>query len=547
MLGISAGAEQKNINDFCSAVDYIKYLFTDIKGWICRSQINPTYRQEMYRYNGLLGAGFNENNVYMSMNTFYKNERTVQCLKRLNALYVDIDCYKFGLDKQSVMTRLEEDYYEKVIPYPTFVIDSGRGLYLIWKLRNEDRNALPRWTRVEKYLTDILQEFGADPACKDAARILRVPFSINTKSGTKVDILQFFDVTYKIRDIELEYNITYPKKDYKRADGEKTHPYNTATEPMRRYASDLASKLGAELPDFNDYKATKDWIAKMRPRIVFTRKAREDCGVKNTDGKMKCILKGYCDDIAALFAMRQGEDCKREIALFLYRLFTYDMTGDKELALTRTLELNASFSCPFPEKYVIKATKSAERKIDKGGTYHYKRESIIDILDITVEEMQNLVYLVDADRRKERKKERNKKYYQEHLAEQGKETKKEGMTKRRDAVFAMQQEGKNASEIMKELQISRATYYRVCAEIAAESAMDTAKEIVREVIDEAVEAVKNTVNGIEDNNEKNAAADVDNGEPVVVSQKLSPIIMRALRSNAAPVLGGLLRGIGDSG
>lgn len=547
MLGTSAGAEQKNINDFCGAADYINYLFTGIKGWICRSQINPGYKQDMYRFNGLLGAGFDDlDNVYISMNTFYRNERTVECLKRLNALYVDIDCYKMGLDKHSVLERLEDDYYEKIIPCPTFVIDSGRGLYLVWKLQNEDRNALPRWTRVQRYLTDTLQEFGADPVCKDAARILRVPFSTNTKSDTRVEILQFYDVTYKIRDIELEYNITYPKSNYKRPDGEKTHPYNTATEPMRRYASDLAFKLGVALPDFNDYKATQEWIAEMRTRTVNVNNVKNEDGCVKKTEKMHHILNGYCHDIETLFKIRQGEDCKREVALFLYRLFTYDMTKDKELALTRTLELNASFSCPFSEKYVTSTTKSAERKIDKGDTYHYKRETIIEILDITAEEMKKLVYLTDADCRRERKKERNKKYYEEHLAEQGKESKKESMAKRRDAVSAMQKDGKSAGEIMQELGISKATYYRIRAEIAAGRAVDAAKEAVKET----VEAVKKAVCRPEEDNGENAGADAgkDGSESMmpVVSQKLSPIIIKALRSNAA-TLGGLKGGIVDSG
>ena len=525
MLGISAKARQKTINDFGCAADYINYMFAGIKGLICRSQINPDYRQCMYRYDGFIKSGFNEDNVYISMNTFYRDKRTVECLKRLNALYVDIDCYKMGLDKHSVLARLEDDYYEKIIPCPTFVIDSGRGLYLIWKLRNEDRNALPRWTRVQGYLTEKLQELGADPACKDAARILRVPFSTNTKSDTRVEILYFYDVTYKIRDIELEFNITC-KGNYKRADGNKTHPYNTATEPMRRYASDLASKLGTELPDFNDYKATKEWIAQMHMHHAHDGYRDMDISGKKNE-KINHILKGYCNDIETLFGMRQGEDCKREIALFLYRLFNYEMTQDKELALTRTLELNASFSCPFSEKYVIKATKSAERKIDKGDTYHYKRDTIIEILDITAEEMQGLIYLVDNECRKERKKERNREYYRKHQEE----SKKESMAKRRDAFLRMMENGKNAGEIMQELSISKATYYRVRAEILAEKAMGIATEIVGETVEAVKEIAGETVGKIKTESVKTK-----------VSQKLSPSIINASLRDAAPVFGGLLRG-----
>lgn len=488
MLGQSAGLQQRQINDFKCAADYIQYLFSGIRGWICRGQIDGEYSQQMYRYNGLLGSEHKGNNIYISMNTFFKPERTVDKLKRLNALYVDIDCYKLGLDKQSVFYQLEQDFFGTEIPVPTFVIDSGRGLYLIWKLQNEDRNALPRWTKVQKYLTDKLKCFGADPACKDSARILRLPFTINQKSGTVVSILQFNDLTYTISEIQSEYQIEQRK--YKRRDGEEIHPYNTATEPMRRYATQLADKLGAELPNFEDFTETREWIAKMRVSMPSCPHG-EDKSIyidPKNDTTMCRILQGYCADIESLFAMRQGADCKREIALFLYRLFTYDMTGDKQFALEKTLSFNAALSCPFSEEYVIRATKSAETKIDKGDTYHYKVETIIDVLDITREEMSRLVYLVNPGRRKERKQENNRRAYIDRLTAAGKETKAETQEKRRSAIIAMQKEGKNREEIMQALSISRATYYREIAAIAARNVLEAA----REIIDEGLEIVKET-------------------------------------------------------
>lgn len=495
MLGQNAGLQQRRLEDFQSAADYIQYLFTGIRGWICRGKIAGEYSQQMYRFNGLLGSEHKGNNIYISMNTFFKPERTVDKLKRLNALYVDIDCYKLGLNNLSVFYQLEQEYFGAEIPIPTFVIDSGRGLYLIWKLQNEDRNALPRWTKVQKYLTDKLKDFGADSACKDSARILRLPFTINEKSGTEVSILQFNDLTYTITEIQDEYQIK--QKNYKRKDGEKTHPYNTATEPMRWYAAQLADKLGAELPDFEDFTATQEWIAKMRLSVP-SRPHSEDKAIyidPKNNTTMCRILQGYCTDIESLFAMRQGTDCKREIALFLYRLFTYDMTGDKEYALKKTLSFNAALSCPFSEEYVIRATKSAETKIDKGDTYHYKVQTIIEVLDITREEMKNLVYLVNPGRRKERKQENNRRAYIDRLAAAGKETKAETQEKRRSAIIAMQKEGKSREEIMEALSISRATYYREVAAIAARNVLEAAREIIDEgagIIKDAAENVVET-------------------------------------------------------
>lgn len=499
MLGISAGLEQRTIGDFKDPADYISYLFTGIKGWICRGQLTPDYHQAMYRFNGLMNQNFaGEKNVYISMNTFFVNERTTDKLKRLNALYVDIDCYKQGLSKAAVLDELETDYFDTLIPMPTFVIDSGRGLYLIWKLRNEDRNALPRWERVQDYLIEALKDLGADPACRDSARILRIPFSRNTKSGTDVEILRFTDTTYSLTDIQREFDITAGKK-YRRADGEKTHPYNTATEPMRRYALQLALKLGITPPNFNNFQETQEWIAKMRLSVPCHPHGEERAAVHvdpKQDTKLCRILEGYCNDIETLFSMRRGADCKREIALFLYRLFSYDLTGDKELALERTLAFNAALSCPFPEKYVIRATNSAEKKIDSGDTYHYKRDTIIEILEITGEEMKSLTYLVGQERRRERKKEANKKAYRDRLAAAGRETKAEAKEKRRAALIAMQQEGKSAQEIMEALSISKATYYREIAAISAENVLEAARDVLEESVEKVAQTAEKAAEAI---------------------------------------------------
>lgn len=524
MLGISTRLNQKAITDFKEPTDYIEYLFKNIKGWICRGQIKPEYRQTMHRFNGLMqGTYMGESNVYISMNTFFKNERKVECLKRLNALYVDIDCYKMGLEKNNVLLELEDNYFNSIIPVPTFVIDSGRGLYLIWKLRNEDRNALPRWTKVQNFLIDTLKEFGADPACRDSARILRIPFSRNTKSGTDVKILKFNDITYSIAEIQQEYGIA-ERKTYRRADGKQTHPYNTATEPMRRYAIQLALKLGEELPDFNDFAATREWIANMAVNMPPRPHGKENAIHidPKTSTKMCRILQGYCKDIETLFSVRRGIDCKREIALFLYRLFCYDMTGDKKLALERTLVFNANLSCPFPENYVIRATRSAEKKIDKGETYHYKRETIIEVLEITSEEMKYLTYLVGAGERRERKQKNNRKAYLDRLATTGKETKAESRKKRRSAILAMQKDGKSVEEIIEVLSISRATYYREIAAIAANNALEAARNTLEEGVEKVVQIVEKVVsNATEQTAETVGQAIVD----VKHAQKMTPFVV----------------------
>ena len=128
-------------HNFRTSQDYLNYMYADTQGWVAKST-NQFYFDEHFYQAGIVSEQLsvdNQKNTYISLNTFFKKKRQVVCLKRLNACYVDIDCYKMGLRKDTVLYMLEQDYFKQRIPEPTLVVDSGRGLYLIWKLKNEDR------------------------------------------------------------------------------------------------------------------------------------------------------------------------------------------------------------------------------------------------------------------------------------------------------------------------------------------------------------------------------------------------------------------------
>ena len=121
--------------------------------------------------------------------------------------------------------HLEADYFNKSIPRPNLIIDSGRGLYLIWLLNSVPSKALPLWKSIEEYLYSVLKPFGADRQALDPTRVLRVPGSINSKSKTIVKVIEQYDYIYDLREIQNEYlpelEETYmttiiSKKEYKR-------------------------------------------------------------------------------------------------------------------------------------------------------------------------------------------------------------------------------------------------------------------------------------------------------------------------------------------
>ena len=148
---------------------------------------------------------FNQENVYISINTFYSTFRRLEYLKELKAQFIDLDIYNTKFSKDQIIMHLEEDYFNKSIPRPNLIIDSGRGLYLIWLINKVPSKALPLWKAIEEYLYSVLKPFGADRQALDPTRVLRVPGSINSKSKTEVKIIEEYGYIYDLREIQAEY------------------------------------------------------------------------------------------------------------------------------------------------------------------------------------------------------------------------------------------------------------------------------------------------------------------------------------------------------
>ena len=456
---------------YASSREYLQFMFRSLDGNIFRCQkkfingeekfISEYFQAKPLSYQTYAGM----KDTYVSMNSFCyskeskKPERKVCCLKRLNALYVDIDCYKEGMRNDIVLKDLEDRVFGKELPYPTFVINSGRGLYLIWKFKkSEDRNALPRWERTQVYLINALAHYGADAACKDAARVLRVPNTLNSKSNTEVSIMRYYGNEYTLygmmKELELDYSFVKHSKEPKKA-----------TDKQIAYATILASKAGVDLPNFDSRSDTYKFIEKYQDVAPYV-KPNNNISYFDKESP-KVLLKGYLADLRTLFSLRNRSDCKREIALFLCRYWNYELYRDDKQALKETLELNASFAYPFPEAYVIQNTVSAVKRIDSGLRYNYKKKTLIDLLDITKDEMANLHHLIirTPEEEKEIKKKRNHNAYVMRLIKNGKITKSMEIEDRLSDIRELLNKGLSASQIMEKLDISKATYYRMVSKI----------------------------------------------------------------------------------
>lgn len=385
--------------------DYINSLHGDSKGWITKATKDPEYKQKHFKYLDLLEQNMKGNNIYISGNTFYSTYRRIEYIKELKSLYIDLDCYKTGFTKEQIIMNLEENYYRKSIPEPNYLIDSGRGLYLIWIIEWVPSKGLPLWKATQDYLYNVLKPLGADRQALDATRILRVPGSRNSKTGTRVSILDEYNYIYSLRELQKEY-----------------------------------------LPELKPIKKSKG-----RPKkTLFVFRERSLYHARIQDLIKLCELREY--DLRG----------NREFILFLYRYYLCYFTEDTEKALQDTLELNSMFVYPVSESEATKQTESAEKVyLNKNKDYKYKNETLIEILDIDLEEQKHMKTIISKTEYKRRKKEYHKKYdekkYVEKLKRQGKKTKKEQIAERRQKIKSLLNQGFKQIYIAKLLDVSTRT------------------------------------------------------------------------------------------
>lgn len=151
-----------------------------------------------------VAEGINETILNHIADTYFSVSGIAQHCRRefgsvtyLTSHFVDFDIYNLDVSRDTAITAIESQCDELKIPEPTIIASSGRGLYAFWlfdkpfyvgsTLKAEDRaKRMGAWQYAQATLVKAFANIGADPAAKDAARVLRLPGSINSKSGQTV-------------------------------------------------------------------------------------------------------------------------------------------------------------------------------------------------------------------------------------------------------------------------------------------------------------------------------------------------------------------------
>jgi hypothetical protein len=283
-------------------------------------------------------------------------------LRYLCACYCDIDYYRRGVSHLQVRAELERMYESGELPEPSMVVDSGKGMWLLWLLHDAEHperahlgayadNAndhLQLYTRINKALHQRLDHIGADPI-SDGVRSIRVPGSFRN------DVEKF--VKWRIHG-DSDRAISYTLKE-------------------------LAAKLGV--------------VARTRPSaerkaIEATRGPRgnqRNGWVKTNQNRLAAIAT-ILDQRAGGF--RQG--CRNKGA-FIYALALKWNGTERREARTALIEMGAHCDPPLSVRECLGAVKAAYKTRMAKLCY----QTMADQIDLTPEEAEIVSQVLYGDSR----------------------------------------------------------------------------------------------------------------------------------------------------
>lgn len=127
---------------------------------------------------------------YLGLNAFKRPNRRTEHLVSLRGNFVDLDSYKIPAWKEvtpeEIWRQIQEALAAAGVPAPQVVVFTGRGLQLMWVYaKGLPANVLPRWRAVQMELARALKVFGPDLGALDASRVVRLPGTVNSKSGRR--------------------------------------------------------------------------------------------------------------------------------------------------------------------------------------------------------------------------------------------------------------------------------------------------------------------------------------------------------------------------
>jgi hypothetical protein len=248
------------------------------------------------------------------------------------------------------------------------------------------RQALPRWNRLQAELVSAFVRIGADPAAKDASRVLRIVGTVNTKSGEVVRVI----------------HVTRGR------DGE----------PVRYGFEQLAEYL---MPaDRREIEAARKARQEARLRLVHeNRENRNTAGLRKFSGRQ--LAWHRLEDLRTLAALRGGVHEGWRMLWMFWSLNFLLLSGATNSAQmfheARALAREIGFLEGWTEGDLSSLYRKAQafesgERIEHGGReypplYTPRNQTLIEVFRITSDEERQLRTLISESTARERDKARH--------------------------------------------------------------------------------------------------------------------------------------------
>ncbi|WP_329802939.1 hypothetical protein [Holdemanella biformis] len=420
-------------------------------------------------------------NNYLSVSTFKNGKtRSEWNVKEVKRLYVDMDAHEnpINLDEAKLLRdyTLENWFDGEELPEPSYVIFSGRGLQFLFTM-NGCTN-VTGWKRYQSALLNTCQKLLEElkhhslseasivadehnvsiDMLKDAARVHRVPDTTNQKVNVDAELLYENESNeYTLNELNTTFTafsddnlptIEEKKKTKKKVKSDKGKKKKTKSEPTEREVDisgiDMNEKQGID-PHFFEIieKTIKPRLSDLETLIRLRNEAGTDSGYRNN-----------------------------LIAIAIPTLVSCGCKNDK--VIEEAHRINALFNKPLKNAEVndwlnscLKKKESINADGKKGVSrvyYRFYTNTIIDKLQITKEEQEEMQVLCSEALKKKRSRDKQKdiqnanrrEVYKEKTAE-----KRKAKEERNKRIHELSADGMSVRQIAKTVGASVGTVSKV--------------------------------------------------------------------------------------
>ncbi|BBL77462.1 helix-turn-helix domain-containing protein [Methylomagnum ishizawai] len=424
----------------------VAYLSIPIEG----KPHERTFPPEETRFVMEMAPGFDRMDLYFSQSGFH-HRRMLGQVAALPTLWVDLDFYKDPRLKRvgpmELLDRAQARY--PTLPMPTLVISSGRGAYFEWVFDKPlPPTNLAQWQQVMDCLIAMFKDFGADPACRDATRVLRIVGGTNQKNrrevtGYRTGIPVAFD---EIRRAVLGYAGTLRAIETPKAAPDHKETGNRKPSPTAKETLGHANQSETSTPKPTSQEQTR----------------------KLSEKQAKSLLGPYLlhrarlSDYETLAKLRGGKlkDCRSRMLFAVATSLTWYIGDENRLKV----ELRDFAQEHFlnPKKYEASRVKAVidRLKLDQGGIvipvwegrrvpnrYRMTNAYLLKLLEVTPEEEKKLTTIIGTEEKAQRRRHKAGAMSREEYEARAQE--------KRERIKGLSAEGLRQAEIAKTVEVHR--------------------------------------------------------------------------------------------